>query len=105
MQQSLLISAQIALLAGLVIISDIIALTLIIAMASSGWNSNQKIYEIGSIGANTFSSIYFVNEQKFESILGPFWVYLTAIIFHMCAAVIMCIIGVYRRYAKFLKVC
>lgn len=40
-----------------------------------------------------------VSQKKFESILGPFWIYLLAILFHMTAAGMMCIIGVNKRFA------
>ena len=47
---------------------------------------------------------YFVNEILFEEILGPFWIYLTAILFHLGACILVCFIAVYRKYHNYLKV-
>uniref|UniRef100_A0A915CTE1 Uncharacterized protein n=1 Tax=Ditylenchus dipsaci TaxID=166011 RepID=A0A915CTE1_9BILA len=101
MQQDLLITAQISLLAGLVVVSDLIAF-LLVAIMAFGTRTNKQATLTSTTGAAS-PAAYFVDEKRFEAILGPFWIYLTAILFHMCAASIMCIIGIYRRYGKFLK--
>ena len=46
-----------------------------------------------------------VNENRWESLLGPFWPYLLAILFHMAACSLVCFMSIYRRYGLFLRVC
>lgn len=46
-----------------------------------------------------------VNENRWESLLGPFWPYLLAITFHMAACALVCFMSIYRRYGLFLRVC
>ncbi|CAD5228322.1 unnamed protein product [Bursaphelenchus okinawaensis] len=85
------ISFQSLLLTALVFLSDMVALALVTVMA------------IGSRSKFTQSvPSYLVNDKKFEALLGPFWIYLCAILFHMLAASITCIIGINRRYSKYL---
>uniref|UniRef100_A0A914QN98 Uncharacterized protein n=2 Tax=Panagrolaimus TaxID=55784 RepID=A0A914QN98_9BILA len=45
----------------------------------------------------------FIDTDRVEYVLGPFWIYLIAIGLHMAAAGTMCFIGVYNRYLKFLR--
>lgn len=40
---------------------------------------------------------FFVSTEKFCNLLGPFWIYLLAIMLHMTAAVLMCLMGVNKR--------
>ncbi|KAI1723126.1 hypothetical protein Ddc_07321 [Ditylenchus destructor] len=100
LQHELLITAQISLLAGLVVISDLVAFILVAIMA---FGSRTYKRTLSSTNHSASLPAYFVDEKRFEAVLGPFWIYLTAIVFHMCAAAIMCIIGIHRRYGRFLK--
>lgn len=93
MERELLVYVQSTLLTGLVVISDLIALTLILTMA------------IGTRSKFTQNLPgYLVDANRFEAILGPFWIYLCAILFHMLAASITCLIGINRKYVQYLKV-
>ncbi|KAK0405108.1 hypothetical protein QR680_017799 [Steinernema hermaphroditum] len=93
LEKSALIHVQITLLIGLVTLCDLLAFTLILTMAVG-----QRMRLTGAIPTFLF------NTEKFEKLLGPFWIYLTAIILHMTAAATMCVIGINRRYSEFLKV-
>ncbi|KAI6243642.1 Proton-coupled folate transporter [Aphelenchoides fujianensis] len=75
MEREVLVSVQSALLTGLVVISDLIALGLVLTMAI-GTRSKFTQRLPG----------YLVDAERFESVLGPFWIYLCAILFHMLAA-------------------
>ncbi|KJH53262.1 hypothetical protein DICVIV_00573 [Dictyocaulus viviparus] len=45
---------------------------------------------------------YFVDEQKFYAILGPFWMYMGAFILHIMVAVNMCFLQVFNSFITFL---
>lgn len=88
-----LIHCQTMILTSLVVIADLMALCLVLIMAIGKRN-----YTTASIPG------VFINTDRVEYVLGPFWTYLVAIMLHMTAAATMCLIGVYNRYSKFLKV-
>ncbi|TKR58445.1 hypothetical protein L596_029887 [Steinernema carpocapsae] len=92
LEKSALIHVQITLLIGLVTLCDFIAFLLILTMAIGN-----RMHVTGAIPG------YFFHGEKFEAMLGPFWIYLVAIIMHMTAAATMCVIGINRRYSEFLK--
>jgi len=92
MERELLVCVQSTLLTGLVVISDLIALSLVLTMAI-GTRSKFTQRLPG----------YLVDSDRFEAILGPFWIYLCAILFHMLAASITCLIGINRKYMQYLK--
>jgi len=95
-----LISVQITILTCLVIFADLVAFISVAIMAfGNKFVDNSKGYH----NVKTIQS-YFVNEVLFEAILGPFWIYLIAILFHLGACTLVCFIGVHRKYQKFLIV-
>jgi uncharacterized membrane protein len=94
MEKELFLCVQSTLLTGLVVISDLVALALVLTMAI-GTRSKFTQRLPG----------YLVDADRFEAILGPFWIYLCAILFHMLAASITCLIGINRKYVQYLKVC
>ncbi|KAE9547751.1 hypothetical protein FO519_009039 [Halicephalobus sp. NKZ332] len=87
-----LIHFQTMILTSLVVVADLMALCLVLIMAIG-----KKNYTTASIPG------VFIDTDKIEFVLGPFWIYLVAIMLHMTAAATMCLIGVYNRYLKFLK--
>ncbi|KAI6210787.1 hypothetical protein M3Y96_00365200 [Aphelenchoides besseyi] len=93
MEREMFVGVQNSLLTGLVVISDLIALSLVMTMAI-GTRSKFTQRLPG----------YLVDADRFEAVLGPFWIYLCAILFHMLAASITCLIGVNRKYTQYLKV-
>ncbi|KAI6191130.1 hypothetical protein M3Y97_00194600 [Aphelenchoides bicaudatus] len=92
LEKELLVGMQSTLLTGLVVISDMVALSLVLTMAI-GTRSKFTQQLPG----------YLVDADRFEAILGPFWIYLCAILFHMLAASITCLIGINRKYILYLK--
>uniref|UniRef100_A0A1I7YMC2 G_PROTEIN_RECEP_F1_2 domain-containing protein n=1 Tax=Steinernema glaseri TaxID=37863 RepID=A0A1I7YMC2_9BILA len=92
LEKSALIHVQITLLIGLVTLCDLLAFLLILTMAIGN-----RMRFTATIPA------YFFHTDKFERLLGPFWIYLSAIMLHMTAAGTMCVIGINRRYSEFLK--
>ncbi|KAI6174083.1 hypothetical protein M3Y98_01151500 [Aphelenchoides besseyi] len=92
MEREMFVGVQNSLLTGLVVISDLIALSLVMTMAI-GTRSKFTQRLPG----------YLVDADRFEAVLGPFWIYLCAILFHMLAASITCLIGVNRKYTQYLK--
>lgn len=93
LERNVLVHCQIVILSGLVVVSDVVAFLLVATMAV-GTRSRLTAQLPG----------YLFNEARLEALLGPFWIYLTAILFHMMAAATMCIIGINRRYSKYLGV-
>ncbi|KAH7694115.1 Protein T10E9.8, partial [Aphelenchoides avenae] len=91
LERNVLVHCQIVILSGLVVVSDVVAFLLVATMAV-GTRSRLTAQLPG----------YLFNEARLEALLGPFWIYLTAILFHMMAAATMCIIGINRRYSKYL---
>ncbi|CEF68885.1 Hypothetical protein SRAE_2000353900 [Strongyloides ratti] len=91
-EQNIFLQVQITILTGLITFADVIALSLIFIMA------------IGS-RSKTTSSIpgKLVNVDKFEVLLGPFWIYICAISLHMCAAAMMCFNGVNKKFSIYLQ--
>uniref|UniRef100_A0A0N5A4R1 MARVEL domain-containing protein n=1 Tax=Parastrongyloides trichosuri TaxID=131310 RepID=A0A0N5A4R1_PARTI len=91
-EKNILLQIQITILTGLITFADCFALGLIFIMA------------IGN-RSKTTSSIpgKLVNVDKFEVLLGPFWIYICAITLHMCAAAMMCFNGVNKKFATYLE--
>uniref|UniRef100_A0A0N5BXJ4 G_PROTEIN_RECEP_F1_2 domain-containing protein n=1 Tax=Strongyloides papillosus TaxID=174720 RepID=A0A0N5BXJ4_STREA len=91
-EENILLQVQITILTGLITFADIFALCLIFIMA------------IGT-RSKTTSSIpgKLVNVDKFELLLGPFWIYICAISLHMCAAAMMCFNGVNKKFSTYLQ--
>ncbi|KAF7632300.1 hypothetical protein Mgra_00008309 [Meloidogyne graminicola] len=99
LQRDFFISVQILLLLALICISDLLAFVLVFTMAFGS-----KISLGYSFDAKSLVQSFLVNDQRWESFLGPFWPYLLAIILHMTACSMICFVAVYRRYRKFLRV-
>uniref|UniRef100_A0A0N5AS53 Serpentine receptor class gamma n=1 Tax=Syphacia muris TaxID=451379 RepID=A0A0N5AS53_9BILA len=76
----------------MIILCDTIALCIVLTMAIG--NRTYITAQLPSV---------LISEKKFEKTFGPFWIYLAAISFHMIAAGLLCIIGVSRRYLKYLN--
>uniref|UniRef100_A0A7E4UVR9 Conserved plasma membrane protein n=1 Tax=Panagrellus redivivus TaxID=6233 RepID=A0A7E4UVR9_PANRE len=87
-----LVQLQTVILTSLVVISDLMALGLVLIMAIGKRN-----YTTANLPG------VFVDTDRVEYVLGPFWIYLIAIMLHMAAAATMCSIGVYNRYLKYLR--
>ncbi|VDD97531.1 unnamed protein product [Enterobius vermicularis] len=87
MEETTVIKYQIIILIFMIVFCDTIALCIVLTMA---------IGKRSYITAQLPSVL--ISEKKFEHTFGPFWIYLTAISFHMIAAGMMCIIGISRRY-------
>uniref|UniRef100_A0AC35TQN6 Uncharacterized protein n=1 Tax=Rhabditophanes sp. KR3021 TaxID=114890 RepID=A0AC35TQN6_9BILA len=75
-EKHILVKIQIVLLTGLITIADACALFLIGIMALGSRSPTAAALPSQLIDVN-----------KFEILLGPFWIYICAIILHMCAAV------------------
>lgn len=88
-----LVKVQTLILSCLVVLADFMSLCLVLIMAIGKRN-----YATASIPG------IFIDTDRIEYVLGPFWIYLVAIMLHMAAAATMCFIGVYNRYLKYLRV-
>ncbi|VDK43406.1 unnamed protein product [Anisakis simplex] len=91
LERASILQCQITILMFMIVLCDIIAVSIIFVMA------------IGSRTALTAKSPeLLVSVKKFESLLGPFWIYLLAIMFHMTAAAMVGIMGVNKRFIVYL---
>uniref|UniRef100_A0A914GT67 Uncharacterized protein n=1 Tax=Globodera rostochiensis TaxID=31243 RepID=A0A914GT67_GLORO len=92
------ISTQISILIGLVLLSDLFALLIIFAMAFGA-----RVQLASHLTFQQFLHSFLIDERRWEALLGPFWPYLLAILFHMAACALICFTTVYRRYGQYLK--
>uniref|UniRef100_A0A183BVS8 Uncharacterized protein n=1 Tax=Globodera pallida TaxID=36090 RepID=A0A183BVS8_GLOPA len=74
------ISTQISILIGLVLLSDLFALLIIFAMAFGA-----RVQLASHLTFQQFLHSFLIDERRWEALLGPFWPYLLAILFHMAA--------------------
>jgi len=86
-----LLSVQLFLYYFYIALADFCALTLILTMAI-GKRSTFFV----SIPERIFNTL------RFEAILGPFWIYLVAILLHITAAIYLCFLVVHKGYRRFL---
>uniref|UniRef100_A0A0K0DYE4 Transmembrane protein n=1 Tax=Strongyloides stercoralis TaxID=6248 RepID=A0A0K0DYE4_STRER len=91
-EKNIFLQIQITILTGLITFADIFALFLIFIMAI-GTRSKTTSLIPGKL----------VNVDKFEVLLGPFWIYICAISLHMCAAAMMCFNGVNKKFSIYLQ--
>uniref|UniRef100_A0A914DTH4 Uncharacterized protein n=1 Tax=Acrobeloides nanus TaxID=290746 RepID=A0A914DTH4_9BILA len=92
LEREIFVQIQITFLCGLVVICDAIAFCLVFTMAmGKKLTLTEKLPK------------YLVNGDEFEKILGPFWLYICAILLHMTAASTMCILGINRRYTMYIQ--
>uniref|UniRef100_A0A9J2PFW8 Uncharacterized protein n=1 Tax=Ascaris lumbricoides TaxID=6252 RepID=A0A9J2PFW8_ASCLU len=91
LEKASIIHYQVTILMFMIVLCDVIAVSIVLIMAIG------KRMTVTAIAPELL-----VSQKKFESILGPFWIYLLAILFHMTAAGMMCIIGVNKRYIAYL---
>uniref|UniRef100_A0A915B0R4 Uncharacterized protein n=1 Tax=Parascaris univalens TaxID=6257 RepID=A0A915B0R4_PARUN len=91
LEKASIIQYQVTILMFMIVLCDVVAVSIVLIMAIG------KRMTLTAIAPELLLS-----QKKFESILGPFWIYLLAILFHMTAAGMMCIIGVNKRYIAYL---
>lgn len=86
-----LVHAHVTIVTSLMVFTDIIAIVIVIIMAIG--NRLQYTHKLPQ---------HFVDEHKFYAVLGPFWMYLGAIMLHILVAVNMCFLQVFNSFIGFL---
>ncbi|KHN85712.1 hypothetical protein Tcan_03681 [Toxocara canis] len=91
LEKASIIQYQITILMFMIVLCDTLAVCIVLIMAIGNRTSVTAI-----------APQLLISEKKFESVLGPFWIYLLAILFHMVAAGMMCILSINKRYVAYL---
>ncbi|CAD6184758.1 unnamed protein product [Caenorhabditis auriculariae] len=91
-RQVLLVNIQATLTTTIMILTDALAISIIFLMAVG----NRSTF-LNSLPSR------FVDEQRFYSALGPFWMYLGAITLHITVAINMAFLQSFNTYTKLLQ--